>query len=104
MDLEDRQFGAIAILGLGFALIIPVVTLLGTLIVTAWAVMLGTHNVHATFWGWLSDHHTNARGQTVWSVASWIWQYYVVIVSTYIAYQLCEFLAFLFGGFKRALA
>lgn len=103
MDLEDRQASVAFGLGLGFAIVLPVLTLLGCLLAMGWCAVLGVHDVHGAAFGWLSDKTPNKRGGYVYGVGPVVWQYYLGLVSTYIAYQLSELTWGAFKAFRAAL-
>src|ERR1041385_2906287 len=88
-SFEDREAGAIATLVI-LVLFIPAVVLLVMLFLTAWAVALGEHNIHARLWGWLSHTHQDSAGHTRFTPANWTYLYFLGLVTVSLGYQIGE--------------
>jgi hypothetical protein len=107
--MSDRQATAGAVLVI-MALAVPIVVGLGLLFVTAWFAgaktfgLVGMHDIHGTFWGWLSErhHYTDKSGRHVnWRPNTVPLAWIMLWVTLWFFYECAEGVGLLVGSFAR---
>lgn len=111
-DLQDRE-GLAALVGVVLLFGVPALMFAVMLYLSAMLDVFGDSNVHQQVWGWLSHKEmfrgyvdskgVKQHGYTEWHPNSVPLKYAMLIVTTYIAYQVCEGLNLGARAFARFL-